>query len=427
MQRLVLMFICLLVTTACNPAGSVTPAVTSTPEPTTTPTAIPTAVATQEVQPSLTVWWPDGLISATDTDLRLLDTQLSAFAEAEDGAVINLRLKRVRDTGGILSTMRAAREVAPGALPDLTLMRREDLLTAVQDNLLQPMEGEGAVAPAIIGDLYDAALELGQIEDRLYGIPYALEIDHVAYRPDAVDATAWRYDVLLNNQIGFVFPAARVSGGVNPLFLLQYIDAGGNIPTSGPMVVDAEALRNTLQFYEDAVENGIIDASVLEYTRPSDYRVALSSGEIESALVSSQLYLQLSREDNLNLTFAPVPTASGINTTTLNGWMWVSVRKDANRQALVASFINWMMNADRQSTYTLSLNLLPSQRTSLRGAYGDSYEELVSTMMNNARLPLPEAVGGTTARAMQTALTEVLRGEKTAAEATQDVIDQAAT
>lgn len=399
------------------------PATAETPTPAATP-----VLATQAPINQLVVWLPDQLAPVDNSDAaNVLSTQISAFEESEtgtNGLKIDLRRKKAQDVGGIMSTLRTGSVVAPGALPDVTLMRRDDLLAAVQAGLIYPLEGR--VSSGIIGDLYNPALQLGQVDGQLYGLPYMLDLPLVVYRPDKVSLTTWRFQDVLNARMVFVFPAAR-SDGLSDVFFLQYLAAGGTLPNNGSLTVNADALHTTLSFYEQAVENGTITSAVLQYTSPADYQSDLASGTIDAAVVTSSTYLRL-RTQGQNVLAAPIPTPSGHTATSLDGWMWVVTTSNADRQALAVRFINWLMNSDQQGRYARAVVMLPSQRLALRGmGLDDRDNALFTDFLSTARLPFTTSLSGAPARAMQAALVAVISKERTADQATQDVMTQLTT
>lgn len=408
-------------------AGAPTPAITQTPTASAA-TAIPTIEATVATPANLTLWLPEDLfLLATDEEGASVDVfaeQIAAFSASEEGVPVEVRLKRLRDVGGILPTLRSAKDIAPGIFPDITLIRREDLPAAVQDQLIQRMEG--IVPSAIIGDLYPSGLLLGQVNNVLYGLPYSLEIFHVVYDPrqfNMPDSTLQGY---LDGQIPLLMPAARPNG-LNTVFMLQYLAAGGEIATNGALVMNEAALLSTFEFYEAAVAQGLISAEVLNYTRTQDYRALLESGtRSTSAVVSAQLYLQLVAQ-NPNLQFMPIPTESGAPITSLEGWIWVVTSTDPNQREHIGNFLEWMMDANRQSEYMRVLNLLPSQRTAARLLYGEAYDEFAAMLIPSAVIPSSDAITGNTARAIQGGLASVLSGERSATEATQAVLAQLTT
>jgi ABC-type glycerol-3-phosphate transport system substrate-binding protein len=393
-------------------------------------TAIPTAEATPTNAQSLVLWWPEALAPADSPDvIDLLNQHIGAFDTAEESNIdIEFRLKRYQDAGGIMSTLRTASAVAPGALPDLTLIRREELVAAVQAGLVYPLEG--FVSSAIIGDLYDPALALGQVDGQIYGLPYMLDVLLLVYRTSETDSADsaviadWTFNDILSRGNSIVFPAGQVTG-VNNTFYLQYLAAGGTPPRSdGTMRLNEEALLTTLEFYEQSHSLGLIDSRVFDYTNVSDYQPALALGEYDAAIVNSSMYLSLSR-DEPNLRPAPIPNASGQPISIVNGWMWVVTTGNLDRQSLTSRFLNWMMDTSSQREYAEAIHMLPSQRSALHSMGEDvAYLDLMDEIVANAIIPPPENAGGTLARAMQNALNAVLSGETTAVEATQAIINQ---
>ncbi|MBI5670219.1 MAG: extracellular solute-binding protein [Chloroflexi bacterium] len=413
---------------ACAPAGSAVqitrePLISPTPAPTVTvPTLAPTLEVTNTAPLTLAIWWPEPLSPVDDLRVStVLSEQTAAFEAQSAGVVVETRLKKPRDLGGIMETLRTASAVAPGALPDLTLLRREDLLEAVQMGLVQPLEGR--VSSAIIGNLYTAALELGQVNGQLYGLPYVLDVQHIAYWGDFPSGDFATFDTVLERGRSYAF-AASASTGISPVFLLQYLSAGGSLADLSVGEVNADALRAVLRFYEQAVSAGIIDPVVLNYTSANDYLVALQSRTIPAGVVSSTTYLQLG-VNGQPLAFAPIPVPASQPTTILNGWMWVLTTTNTDRQAVASDFLNWMLDVTRQSQYSQAAHMLPSLRASLRQAgINAAYADFVTQLLGNAVLPLPEASGSATARVLQDALVAVLNGQRTAEEAAQDALNQ---
>jgi len=225
--------------------------------------ATPEATETAEPPQVLTIWWPDQLISPDDDEAYdLLFDQTEDFAQTQENTEVVLRLKRVGTTGGIMSTLRTASVVAPGALPTLTLVRRQDLLSLVRSGLAQSLEG--SVTSATISELGNT-LPLGQINGELYGIPYMLNFQHLVYRPqDGVDYDGWSYSDLLARGQGFVFPAAQTTG-ISDVLLLQYLAAGGTLDRDGVLQLNEEALQTTLAFYEAASDDGLVTGFTLNY------------------------------------------------------------------------------------------------------------------------------------------------------------------
>jgi ABC-type glycerol-3-phosphate transport system substrate-binding protein len=383
---------------------------------------IPLVTPTPSGPTVLTVWLPETLVPAADRDVAVdVSQQIAAFEASEPDIVIETRLKKTRDIGGIMETLRTASQVAPGALPDLTLMRREDLLTAVQSGFIQPLN-ERAYS-GHLADLYPSAIELATANGALYGLPYAMEVPHLAYYEPDSTTLRWQFDDMLANNEMFVFAAGRNSG-LNDVLLIQYLAAGGSAIDGRLGTINSNALRSTLNFYEQTVTAGLLTPALLDFTTPADFSAGLMDGSIQAAVITSTQYLTL-LENLPDLQAGPIPTSSGEVTTLLDGWMWVIVTSNSDRQAAAARFLNWMMDVERQGHFAQITRLIPSQRDAvLRHWVTAEYAEFISSLMDHAAIPLSGGSGGVAARAIQSAFAAILEGQRTTDEAVDDVLDQ---
>jgi maltose-binding protein MalE len=410
---------------ACAPTGSApvtAEGIALTPGPTATLTP-PPAEATVETTPEtsvLSIWLPEPFAPVNNKQAALLmGDQVNTFQAAQGDVMVEIRLKKPRDVGGIVDTLQSASAVAPKSLPALTLVRREDLPTLVQAGLVQPLDGK--ISRAILGDLYPAALALGQLNGQLYGLPYTLDVEHIIYH--APETRLAQFSDVLASDRHLIFPAGSQTG-ISDVFLLQYLSAGGALTGGKLGPVDAGALRTTLRFYQDAVNKGVIDPTVTNYTRPEDYLPTLLDGQSNAVMVTSSMYLDLVAKGG-NYLVSPVPAASDQASTVLNGWLWVVVASENDRQALALRFLDWTFNANRQRQYTQAIHMLPSLRATMRQRDDGSYTSFVETLLSNAILPLTDSGSDATARAMQNALAAVISGQRTADQAAQDVVDLA--
>jgi ABC-type glycerol-3-phosphate transport system substrate-binding protein len=299
-------------------------------------------------------------------------------------------------------------------------LRRADLLAAVAAGYVQPLEG--SVTSAVLGDLYPAALELGRVNGIVYGLPFALDVEHIAYRPVVLAGNFALFDEVLADKQAFVFPAG-VTDGLSDVLYLQYLSAGGTIAELNLGSVNQEALRTVLTFYQEAVAENLVDPSVLQYARSDDYLFQLGEGKLNAAMVTSTQYLNL-LADGQALEAAPIPVAHGEPSTVVDGWMWVMVTKDEDRQVLAARFMEWMMESERLAAYTRLVNMLPARRAALRVWDGGAFSTLASHLLLNAHVPVSESSASTTLRAMQNALAAVIGGQRTPDEAVNDVVEQ---
>jgi ABC-type glycerol-3-phosphate transport system substrate-binding protein len=364
----------------------------------------------------LQIWLPEPLSPADNSAASALwAEQIAAFEAVNSDVAVRVRLKRPSDVGGILATLRTASAVAPGALPDLTLLRRADLLSAHQYRLLQSLQNRSS-APSL-DDMQPTTARLGQIDGDFYGVPYLVDALHMAYYPAFAAPESWTFAGIFASGVRLTLPVGRTSGR-SDLLTAQYL-AMSRAQSS----LDADALLALLRFYDRAVDEGLIDPLSLDYAAPSDYRARIASGEVRAGVVSSTGFLAL-RAGGADVQFAPLPTADGALVTPLDGWVWVLTTTDADRQEAALRLLNWLMNSDRQARMSQTLGMLPSQRGALRlwnvPQEPENYPAFADSLL--AAAVLPESLPAPTARALHTALIAVLTGERTAEQAVQDVI-----
>ena len=184
------------------------------------------ANAPDTVRQPLTVWLPAPLISdESGPAFQLLSDHTAEFSRNNNIAV-EFRVKATGTVGGIMSTIRAGKEVAPGALPDLTLIPRRDFTLAQARETLQSFET--LFSSSLLNDLA-GGFGFGQIrfegQRALFGMPYLFDmLIGVHALPLVKSSTRLSFADVLANKANFLFPAAR-AGGLSQTFYLQYIAA----------------------------------------------------------------------------------------------------------------------------------------------------------------------------------------------------------
>jgi hypothetical protein len=376
----------------------------------------------------LQVWLPAPLISdESGAAFQLLSEHTASFSLTND-IDIEYRIKDVGKVGGIMSTVRAGKDVAPGALPDVALIRRRDLTPSQARQYMQSLES--LFSSSLINDL-DYGLAFGQVSleagTALYGLPYLFDV-LLAVHSQPLQAPGYRlsFDDVFANDTAFLFPAARANG-LNQTFYLQYLSAGGLSPRDGVMSVDEEALATVLQFYEDLVGQELVAPEVLTFQSPAAYLTDFinHADRAQLAVFRASEFLAMLDQQNASLMAAQVPTASGGGQSVRDGWLWVLITPDTSRQNLSARYLEWMMEPEFHASFARALYHLPTQPALLDDSLPAGVDRpFFAELLANATLPLPENEGGTAPRLMQEALIHVLHGDDTAAQATRQVLNQ---
>lgn len=387
-------------------------------------------IVPDEVTQQLNVWLPASLLAdSTSEPYQILIEHTTQFI-ANNNLAVDYRVKAVGASGGIMSTIRSGSVVAPGALPDVALIRRSDLIATQAPLFLQSLDT--MFSSALIDDL-DNTLKIGQVNQaeglELFGLPYFVDVLMTAYTQenDELDATLL-FEDLLNYGDQFLFPAGRANG-LNQTVYLQYLAAGGAPARNDDLNINSNALQSILEFYESAHEQGLFADELETYNSPSAYRTDFinSTDKQFFAVFSSSELLSLLRQDS-SLGVSSLPTPNNKTVTTIDGWVWVMVTPDPRQQDLAVRYLNWMMQPDFHAELARELNQLPAQQSALENSLPSNIDLIfIETLLNNAVLPLPESDGGTVPRAMQEAFIQVINGDLTAEEATQQVVEQFAT
>lgn len=384
----------------------------------------------EPAQPPLRVWLPSPLISdESGAAFQLLSEHTAAFSSMS-GIDIEYRIKDVGNVGGIMSTIRAGKDVAPAALPDVALIRRRDFTPAQSQQFLQSMET--LFSSSLINDL-DDGLEFGQIPLEagiaLYGLPYLFDV-LLAVHSQPLQATGFRptFVDVLANEAAFMFPAARANG-LNQTFYLQYLSAGGMAPSKGVININEEALGIVLEFYEDLVQRQLVTPDVLTFQAPAAYQTEFinRSDRSQLAVFRASEYFAMAEQQDATLIATQVPTSDGGGQSIRDGWLWVMVTPDMSRQTLSARYLEWMMEPEFHADFARALYHLPTQPALLDDSLPPGADrQFFVDLLDKATLPLPENEGGTAPRLMQEALIDVLHGDASAEEATAHALSQLA-
>lgn len=357
------------------------------------------------------VWWPDELYPDTDEQAEaLLLRQLDGFRQTYQSYELEVRRKRSSGLGSILSTLRAASPVAPGALPDLALMRRADMVSAAEEGLLVPI-ADWVPSEILESNLLPGAQALGEVDGTLYGVPYALTLTHNLYRASEFDEPLRAFSDVLRESPAYRFPGGSgPSAAVNTTVLLQYLHAGGRLAdANGAPVLDRAPLLTVLQYYATGATQGIFDAELLEYTQPASYWNAFASGELNLIGIDSTVYLAR-RAEMQAVGLAPIPTHDGEPITALNGWVWVLVTQDPDRQNRARAFLSWMMRVSQQAALTEVLRVIPTQERALALWDDEAYAEFAAALIPHGEIIPTAQRSGSAAAALQDSFANVLRG-----------------
>jgi ABC-type glycerol-3-phosphate transport system substrate-binding protein len=223
---------------------------------------------------------------------------------------------------------------------------------------------------------------------------------------------------LQGQETTYAFPAGSEEGAVNDSFLIQYLALGGSlVDEEGNPDLDRAVLTQVLEFYREGYEAGYISPSVLALESLDDSWALFKEGEVAMANVSSRHLLR----EGKGVAYAPLPTKNGAQATMARPWAFVLLTPDPRRQAAAAEFVKWFLAPENLAAWAQATGHLPTNRSALRLSIEDTaYRLFVQRQMEAAySRPSQEEI----ATALQQAVVDVLSGNSTPQEATEQVME----
>jgi len=410
---------------SCRPPGSSPPSAT----PSDASGSPGTELTGEAVEPAPTIvpipsagitltWWTSEFFSpmAGGNSGEILAEQVAGFVAANPDIGLQPILKAAHGKGGILDFLSTAKAGAPSILPDVVTIDSTDLPAAVQNKLLQPLDG--LLSSELREDLFPFALSVGQFEGQWYAVQFEADVEHLVYRTDKVRQAPITWEELLSGTATYIFAAAGRQELINDASIIQYLGAGGRFdPGTRTLPLDEEPLRELLAFYQQGVERGLIPAEVLTFDSVEACWPAYLSEEADMSNALASRYLG-ERTSVADTAFAASPTRDGRTLTTSRGWALALVATDAAHQAASVQFIEWLLAPERSAAWSQAAGRLPTRNSALDlwGSEDDYYTFLRSQLQAAVFRPS----GGDsidTSRRLQQAVRAVLSGAASLEEA----------
>lgn len=420
----------LVLLTGCDftrPEPTAMPAVpTDTPSPS-QPTAIPTdTIPLAPAVITLTVWTTEAF-SPTQviTAERVLAQAVADFEASHPDVRLEFVLKNPYGKGGVLDYLSTTSAVVPELLPDLAVLDVNELSTAVQAGLVQPLDD--LLPGDLVTDLYPPARDASTFDGRLYGLQLQADLDHLVYNTGRVSLPPSSWPGVLSNPGPYLFPAGGQAGLVNDAFLIQYLAARPWPTEENPEepFLDVDGLVAVLQYYQDGASRGIFPTEILDYHTTADSWRAYLAGQATMTQVSAHQYLG-ERDRVPSSAAAPVPAINGPAVGINRGWALALVTTDPVRQSAAEAFMTQLMDPETNAAWGRANDYLPTRQAALvHWDTGDSYTPFIHQQLQMAR-PRPAIPNyARTGAALQQAVEDVLTGVATPEEAAARAIENA--
>ena len=419
--------------TATMSTATPAPGQPSEPEPSVAPNGVPTEMPPVSNAITLTMWTTESFSPTQNiTSGQILAQQVDLYEADHPRVRLEFALKEPYGKGGLLDFMSTAGAVVPDLLPDLMILDVDELGTAVQTGLIQPLDG--LIPQDLVADLYPFARESVTFDGKLYGLPFQADLDHLVYNTIKMTSAPRSWSNVLSGPGPYLFPAGGKASLVNDAFLVQYLavrDQSGATGSDSPFL-DANNLARVLQFYNDTQSSGIVPAKVVSYHTSDDVWNDYMAGQAALAQVSAHRYLLTMRQapstggDRERLagsSVAAVPAVSGPAVPIGRGWVLALVTSDPARQAAAVDWMVQLMSPATNAAWNEAADYLPTRAAAMaEWRPEDNYSRFIRQQLQTARSRPLLADYTRVAAALQEAVLAVLNGTATPQEAANQVL-----
>ncbi len=391
----------------------------------TAPTAIKTKIApTQTATPgspekekaSLTIWVPPQFDPQGPTSSgELFQARMDEYLSEHPSLTIDVRVKDLSGPGGILDTLRTARDAAPLVLPDVIALPRSLMETAAGEDLIAPF---GEYAGQFEGkDWYSFADQLARIDEEVYGIPFAADILIFAYKTDSLESSPGSWEELLSNPKPMAFPASDPQAFVTFAF---YKSAGGNIASlNQSYVIDRSPMMEVLSFYQEARQVEVMPYWITQFETDEQAWNAYTERQATQVVTWISNYLQT---EPTNTSLGALPTSEGRAFSYATGWVWSIVNKGPDQLNLSTEFIDYLTEDRYLAEWNAEAGFVPPLSSSLALWLTEDMERTLFERILPATTLIPsEKIQEQVGPILQEAVILVLKGQLDPEEAVSQI------
>jgi multiple sugar transport system substrate-binding protein len=395
-----------------NPGGESTP-IPVTPSGTEPPPQLPGIV-------TLHLWLPPEFDPDDGTPAgELLKARLEEFSVQNPNVSIDVRLKAIQGSGGLLESLVTASAAAPLALPDLVALPRPVLESAALKGLIYPFNT--SVLSQESESWYDYARQMGYLQTTLFGLPFAGDALALIYRPDVLDAPRDWQSLLNSNQV-LVFPAADPNASIT---LALYLAQGGNLQDEqGRPALTESALLKVLEYYQQAAAVNLMPFWLTQSVTDEQAWATFTADQHPMLITWLSHYLAEQRTASVNLALTPLPSVNNTDFTLATGWNWALASPDPVRRELSTRLAEYLVDESFLAAWTQVAGVLPTRPGALAGWTNSTLRGVVGQISRSAQLVPPTDVLASLGPLLVEATVDVLKAESTPASAVETALEK---
>jgi hypothetical protein len=354
-----------------------------TPSPLVTQTPSAALTPSTQAQAQIVLWLPPVFDPENGTPQgMLLNQQLQTFASDHPEVTLEVRVKAVEGSGGLLDTLTTASLAAPTALPGLLLLPRSEYEKAARAGLLLSIESpEKLQDPAQVFPFADA---MTLVKGNRFGYPFAGDFLCMAYKPlqVAYPPTTWQ-EVILGESKVLAFPADDPQG-IMPLLL--YMNHKGTLSNDNQKIsLSEEAIQKSLLVISEGANTNVFPYWLTDFSGFDQSWKALKDSSATYGMIWASQYLTETPE---NITLTKLPAVTEEPFTLADGWVLAFPQTSNEKFLLYQELAQYLLDPDFQSQWSEAAGLIPVSSMALSGWKNKEVSSILVEIGNSAQ-PLP--------------------------------------
>jgi len=378
----------MLLVSACNSAGSAAQEIATA---TSVAPANETAEAPLSTQSDLSgpielkIWLPPEFSpDRGDLAATILQTQLDNFRVENPNVQIEIRLKQEIGAGGLLDSLEAAQIAAPLALPDIVLLSSDLLPSAIEKNLLTPLDDH--LSAPLGEDWYSFGIQSVISDGQIYGIPVAGDALILMHRFSALETAPKTWAESVEEPLSIGFAAADPNSFFSLLHLANGFDSDGSV--SQIELGNESKIQELLAYYLDGEAIGVFPFWLAQFDTQEQSWQAFIEGQTAMVVTWSRRFLSSS---DSNLGASLLPTKEGSPFTLAKSWSWTLPSAEGSHAEVALGLAEHLSEPEFIAQWTAAAGLLPTRSSSLTAWSPDLRQALASQIVPVAyAMPAPE-------------------------------------
>ena len=310
---------------------------------------------------------------------KALENLIDQYMDDHPNVTITHRVKAASGDSSMLNTLTSASHIAQDVLPSLALISRNDMETAVQRGLLQPIN------TSVLEDgesWYDFAKQSSSIDSVIYGIPVLGDSTVLTYRPSKIGPELGDWNDILTRglPIGFA-PSSSTS-----LFgLFVYLSLGGKLTNDqGQPYLDQQKLTETLNFFLTGGQNGAFPPSISQLVDQGQVWQRFNEGTIQ--MIISQLS-SFRHYQSPDISVLALPMSNNVTGYPLiNTWNLVLIEDNPIYQEETVRFAEYFSDMAVNDKLSAEAGYIPVRRGDHKAWAEDPQREIVEMMSESGLL-----------------------------------------